>query len=250
MEIPTNQTGIYTINVRQLDGDEIVSSTNTAAIMQYSMEYRFYPDNTLLDEYVASVGGAFIEEASQVFATQPEHVKSRWNLATPLLVVAAFFFLMDIALRRFHIDWTKVFVFEGKKKVREQEPEQEKPKKKKEKRQEESGTAEQVSYVSQLSGMKKEVVMPQPKTQMPKQPKPANVQSFEKKAEAPAGKPVQQVPRAAKPAPSAPAQGKPAAQVKVWKRNETPAKPPANEAKPANNRLDTQALLKGLKDRE
>ncbi len=109
-EIETNATGIYTINLRQMgEGDEIVSSLNTAAIMQYSMEYRFYPNNTLLDEYVAAVGGVMIDDPAMVFAEEPEFVKTRWNLTIPLLIFAAFFFLIDIAVRRFHLDWTKVF---------------------------------------------------------------------------------------------------------------------------------------------
>ncbi len=106
--IDTATTGVYTINVQQREGEEIVSSMNTAAINQYSLEYRFYPNNTLMEEYVASVGGTIITEASEVFATQPEHVKSRWNLSTILLVMAAVWFIWDIAVRRFHIDLYKL----------------------------------------------------------------------------------------------------------------------------------------------
>lgn len=106
--IDTASTGIYTINVRQKEGEEVVSSINTAAINQYSLEYRFYPENTLLEEYVASVGGSMITEAGEVFATRPEHVKSRWNMATILLVIAAVWFLVDIAVRRFHLDLSKL----------------------------------------------------------------------------------------------------------------------------------------------
>lgn len=107
-EFDTASTGVYTINVQQREGEEIVSSMNTAAINQYSLEYRFYPNNTLMEEYVASVGGSIITEASEVFATQPEHVKSRWNLSTILLVMAAVWFIWDIAVRRFHIDLYKL----------------------------------------------------------------------------------------------------------------------------------------------
>jgi len=108
-DITTDSTGIYTINVQQRDGEEVVSSINTAAIMQYSMEYRFYPNNTLLEEYVASVGGRMLTEAVEVFSTEPEYVKTRWNLSTFLLVFAACLFLLDIAIRRFHLDWAQIF---------------------------------------------------------------------------------------------------------------------------------------------
>ncbi len=117
--IDTAATGIYTINVQQKDGEEIVSSMNTAAINQYSLEYRFYPNNTLMEEYVASVGGRIITEASEVFDSTPEHVKSRWNLSTILLVVAIVWFIWDIAVRRFHLDVSKVIPVEAIKRKNE-----------------------------------------------------------------------------------------------------------------------------------
>ncbi len=103
--IDTKDTGIYTINVQQKEKDEIYSSINTAAIMQYSLEYRFYPQNTLLDEFIASVGGVFVEEASEVFEHKPEFVKARFNLWVPLLLISMIVFLIDIAVRRFHLSF-------------------------------------------------------------------------------------------------------------------------------------------------
>lgn len=111
--IDTADTGVYTINVQQTENGEVVSSMNTAAINQYSLEYRFYPDNTLMEEYAASVGGRIITDATEVFDTNPEFVKSRWNLATILLVIAAVWFLFDIAVRRFHIDLSKLVPVEA-----------------------------------------------------------------------------------------------------------------------------------------
>ena len=104
-EIDTKSTGVYSINVQQKDGEgAVVSSVNTAAIMQYSLEYRFYPNNTLLDDYAAVVGATFLENASEVFLNPPEFVKNRYSLTTTLLLIAAILFLCDIAIRRFHID--------------------------------------------------------------------------------------------------------------------------------------------------
>ncbi|MCR4647741.1 MAG: VWA domain-containing protein [Lachnospiraceae bacterium] len=102
-QIDTKETGIYTINVQQQDKEEIVSSINTAAIMQYSLEYIFYPDNTLLDEFAASTGAQFIENPKEVFKINPEFVKARFNLWIPLLIIASLLFLIDIAVRRFHL---------------------------------------------------------------------------------------------------------------------------------------------------
>ncbi|MBR6382370.1 MAG: VWA domain-containing protein, partial [Lachnospiraceae bacterium] len=107
-QVDTKDTGIYTINVQQKDKGEIVSSINTAAIMQYSLEYRFYPENTLLDEFAASTGGIFIENPDEVFKYSPEFVKARFNLWIPLLIIAALLFLYDIAVRRFHLSFAFV----------------------------------------------------------------------------------------------------------------------------------------------
>ena len=103
-EIETKNTGVYSINVQQKENGTVVGSTNTAAIMQYSLEYRFYPNNTLLTDYGALVGASFVENAADVFLNPPEFVKNRFNLTTLLLLLTVAFFLCDIAIRRFHLD--------------------------------------------------------------------------------------------------------------------------------------------------
>jgi uncharacterized membrane protein len=103
-EIDTKNTGVYSINVQQKEDGAVVSSVNTAAIMQYSLEYRFYPDNTLLEDYGTVIGATFLDAATDVFLNPPEFVKNRYNLTTTLLLIAAILFLCDIAIRRFHVD--------------------------------------------------------------------------------------------------------------------------------------------------
>ncbi len=82
----------------------MVGSTNTAAIMQYSLEYRFYPNNTLLDDYASIIGASFTENPAEVFLNPPEFVKNRFSLTLILLLLAVVLFLCDIAIRRFHVD--------------------------------------------------------------------------------------------------------------------------------------------------
>ena len=123
-QVDTKDTGIYTINVQQKDKGEIVSSINTAAIMQYSLEYRFYPENTLLDEFAASTGGIFIENPDEVFKYSPEFVKARFNLWIPLLIISALLFLYDIAVRRFHLSFAfvdKIAANRAKNKLKKEE---------------------------------------------------------------------------------------------------------------------------------
>ncbi len=115
--IETPLTGIYSINVQQWEGEDIVSSHNTAAIMQYSMEYRLYPDNTLLADYGRLVGAVDIDTPDQVFSTAAEHVKNRFNLSLLLLILAVLTFLFDIIVRRFNINLMP-YIKKGPKKVK------------------------------------------------------------------------------------------------------------------------------------
>lgn len=126
--IDTKETGIYTINVQQQEQGEVVSSINTAAIMQYSLEYRFYPNNTLLEDFASSTGAVFIDKPQDVFANVPEFVKARFGLWLPLLILAAFMFLLDIAFRRFH--FSLAFVDKSARKMEENKAIREEKKKK------------------------------------------------------------------------------------------------------------------------
>ena len=103
-EFETKSTGVYSINVQQEEDGKVVGSTNTAAIMQYSLEYRFYPNNTLLDDYASIIGASFTENPAEVFLNPPEFVKNRYSLTLILLLLAVVLFLCDIAIRRFHVD--------------------------------------------------------------------------------------------------------------------------------------------------
>ncbi|MBO4390117.1 MAG: VWA domain-containing protein [Lachnospiraceae bacterium] len=97
-------TGVYSVGVKQYENDEIKGSLNTAAIMQYSIEYQFMSAINDLDGFIKSVSGTFIENPSEVFSSELEEVRSKTNLSTILLSIAAFCFAVDIAIRRFHID--------------------------------------------------------------------------------------------------------------------------------------------------
>lgn len=96
-------TGVYSINIRQEEGDEVIGSVNTATMMQYSLEYRFYDKTTVLEEYTRAVGGNMITAATEVFDEELDMVKQRMDIGTTLLIIAAVLFVIDIALRRFRI---------------------------------------------------------------------------------------------------------------------------------------------------
>ena len=97
-------TGVYSISVKQAEDGEVVGNVNTAAIMQYSLEYRFSNAQGRLENYIAGVDGSMITEAKEVFAEKLELVKSSKDITIVLLILAAFLLLLDIAVRRFHWD--------------------------------------------------------------------------------------------------------------------------------------------------
>lgn len=99
-----NDTGVYSINLQQLENGETVGSINTATMMQYSLEYRFYEETTVLEEYTKAVGGNMITAANEVFNEELDMVKQRTEIGTFLLVVAVLLFIADIAIRRFSVN--------------------------------------------------------------------------------------------------------------------------------------------------
>jgi len=101
-------TGVYSINIRQEDGGEVIGSVNTATMMQYSLEYRFYDKSTALEEYTRAVGGNMITEATEVFDEELDMVKQRMDIGTTLLIIAVILFIVDIAVRRFRIKLPKI----------------------------------------------------------------------------------------------------------------------------------------------
>jgi hypothetical protein len=94
-----SETGLYMVNVRDLDHRGIGQSIGLAT--PYSPEYRNIPPNTaLLSDLSHATGGRYLESPEQVF-----HNTRLWNvgvddLAPGCLVLAALLLLVDIAWRR------------------------------------------------------------------------------------------------------------------------------------------------------
>ncbi|MBO7402833.1 MAG: VWA domain-containing protein [Lachnospiraceae bacterium] len=99
-----SERGVYSINVKQYDNDEITASINTAAIMQYSLEYRFNDISAALPEFLKMTGGNSILTAAEVFNEDLDLVKKQRDLSTALLIAAVVMFMIDIAVRRFRFD--------------------------------------------------------------------------------------------------------------------------------------------------
>lgn len=104
-EVPLDETGIYSINVRNRNGEEIVRNINTAAAMQYSREYRYADVSGNLESFVESVSGRYIEKPGEVFDTELEGTMSRKDITEWLLLAAVLLFAADVIIRRMRVDW-------------------------------------------------------------------------------------------------------------------------------------------------
>lgn len=107
MDVVTDHTGVYSINIGQYENGELQGSLMTAAIMQYSPEYTFNTNKTLLEEYTASVNGKMIGSPKQVFQKDVKYVDDTKDIGTELLIAALLIFILDIACRRFR--WSLSF---------------------------------------------------------------------------------------------------------------------------------------------
>ncbi len=159
-KVATPGTGVYSISVQQSENGEIQGSINTAAIMQYSMEYRLNPNNTTLEDFANAVGATFITKPEEVFATQLSFVKGRLELANILLLISSFLFLLDIALRRFKVDWYKILPIEKIQQKRAQKREKRELKRAQKVAQKQAKTG----GVAQVEAMMEEKVYDNPKS--------------------------------------------------------------------------------------
>lgn len=100
-----NEIGVYTISLQNRKGEELQSSMITAAAMQYSPEYRFDLVTDGLDAFVGQVNGQYVTYEDDIFAGRLETVRSRTNLAIPMLLAALVLFMLDVAARRMNLDY-------------------------------------------------------------------------------------------------------------------------------------------------
>lgn len=103
--VPISEIGVYCINLRNQNGEELVKNINTATAMQYSKEYRFAENTGSIDDFINHTGGRIIETTKEVFDTEIKGAKRRTKLAELFMIMAILFFVLDIASRRMSIDW-------------------------------------------------------------------------------------------------------------------------------------------------
>lgn len=99
-ELDTLRTGTYQLNVRRLEGDEIVNALTAGTAVQFSDEYRFDVSNMNVISYLETYG-AVIDKEDEIWTKRMAKSKESYDLTDWLLAVLIVWFLMDIAVRRF-----------------------------------------------------------------------------------------------------------------------------------------------------
>lgn len=98
--ISLGETGVYTVNVRESQGDELLHAANVQLTMQYSAEYRFTNESSAVDQMLAETGGSYINDLQEIYQNKPPGTESRRNLTIPFLIAAVIFWMFDIVNRR------------------------------------------------------------------------------------------------------------------------------------------------------
>lgn len=99
-KLDTDMTGVYALSVRRIDDGEISNAVTTAAVVQYSDEYKFGVGTTAFLTFAARYG-RLLEDGENFWQERKSGVRERYELAKWLLLLAILWFVMDIALRRF-----------------------------------------------------------------------------------------------------------------------------------------------------
>lgn len=100
-KLDTDMTGIYNLSVRRLDGGSVTNAVTTAAAVQYSDEYKFGVSTAAFTGFVERYGKMLTPEET-FWQQRKSAARERYELAKWLILLAILWFVMDIALRRFH----------------------------------------------------------------------------------------------------------------------------------------------------
>ena len=94
-------TGVYNLSVRRVDDGSIVNAVTTAAVVQYSDEYKFGVSTAAFTGFVERYG-AMLDPEDNFWKQRKSETRERYELTRWLLLFATLLFVLDIAFRRFH----------------------------------------------------------------------------------------------------------------------------------------------------
>ena len=99
--LETDMAGIYNLSVRRVDEGTVTNVVTTAAVVQYSDEYKFNVDDKAFKSFVERYGRV-LDPEENFWKQKKSGAKERYELTQWLILLAILWFVMDIALRRFH----------------------------------------------------------------------------------------------------------------------------------------------------
>lgn len=98
-KLETDQSGVYHLRVHRKDEEAITNAMTTAALVQYSDEYKFDVNAAKFNQFVEQYGRQLKDEEN-FWKQRKSQSKKRYELTVWLLLFALLWFLLDIALRR------------------------------------------------------------------------------------------------------------------------------------------------------
>ncbi len=99
-QLPTEQTGLYHMSIRRMEGEEIQSYMTTAAAVQFSDEYKFDVSTAKYLSFVEQYGRLITPE-EEIWTRLQNGTREKKSLTNLLLGLAICLFLIDVAVRRF-----------------------------------------------------------------------------------------------------------------------------------------------------
>lgn len=100
-KLDTDMIGIYHFSVRRMDRDTITNVVTTASAVQFSDEYKFDVNNKAFNSFMERYG-AILDPEDNFWKNRKSGSREQYELAKWLILLAILWFVMDIALRRFH----------------------------------------------------------------------------------------------------------------------------------------------------
>ncbi|WP_186580617.1 VWA domain-containing protein [Aquibacillus kalidii] len=104
----SEEPGVYFLQLTETEQDKVVGSFKTGLVVPYSQEYTFQPTNKELLRQIAEAGGGTVlsdlDHAFSERGIEPHYEKQ--DVFFWLLVASLLLFLLDVAVRRFRIDFS------------------------------------------------------------------------------------------------------------------------------------------------
>ncbi len=100
-KLETDITGLYNLSVRRVDEGSITNAITTAAAVQYSDEYKFGVTAAAFTGFVERYG-RMLEPEENFWQQKKSGTRERYELTQWLILLAVLWFVIDVALRRFH----------------------------------------------------------------------------------------------------------------------------------------------------